>query len=600
MRRAMQARSVAIAVALGLGLLPQISRAADLEDRCVELGADCACNETFDWDGSSGVGPGLINPPNSVSKQCNGSGKTLDLANTQRTVRASTVGLDGPTNVLSILSHEAGNMFDSNRDFTNGTYCTREYIHFDQGFPSPENTDQNIKGPRNNKPVGAPHPGFETGWRIKGGPLGFAPQGNHGTPFGSTARQAYLALTAGSDVRFQECKDAWCRIEYCFDHNHDGQQKLRFRGRITNVTTGKQAVYGPEMSVGSAPTAESGSNSFPAHFFSNNMESGHYAYHSHVLVSVRKPADPNFWIGEAYEIEDGTPTVPLPDPDPTPTPDPDPVPDPAPPPPSSETGLPFVDDFESGLDYTRWPHSGTKMSVSGARASSGSKSLAGQVLSGDNNSQWLLHYFGDANAVAPGSISCTAEDCPGGMVDDVYVKFDFYLDGVTANRKVMILGSFNSWDGTFGTNQQNSAYYFSLPLGLWSGGPDMELSFNSWRRHDNAGNQVGDIIDSALVTDVIRTGKWYELQVHAKLNTPGSSDGIMEIWLDGTRIVNRRDMNFRGGYDLTGWNYLMLTDNGEGPASGSLQLFWDDVVIDTRAPGGGATAPPLAPILLAD
>jgi hypothetical protein len=293
-----------VLVAFVLGLWSGVGHAADMEQRCADLGNDCVCSETLDWDGDAGFGPGLINPPNSVSRQCNGGG-SIDLANQQHTVSARSVGLDWSGNVLQIRSHEAGNMVDSNRDFTNGTYCVREYVRFSSGFPAVQNSDQNIKGPRNNKPVGAPHPGFETGWKPGGGPLEFAPQGNHGTPFGSTAREADLSRTAGQDVDFQDCKDSWCRIEYCFDHNSDGTRRLRFRGRITQVSTGRYGQYGPEVSVGSSPTAQSGSNSFPVHFFSNNIEGGHYRYHSHVMVAIREPADPGFWIGAASEIESG-------------------------------------------------------------------------------------------------------------------------------------------------------------------------------------------------------------------------------------------------------------------------------------------------------
>lgn len=278
---------------------------------------------------------------------------------------------------------------------------------------------------------------------------------------------------------------------------------------------------------------------------------------------------------------------------------------------AQETGLPFSDDFENGL--SRWPNSGLQTST--VRATSPTHSVAGNAVSGGTDSSWLLHYWGDTNTESPGSLPCGA-DCPGGATPEVTFGFRFYLDadpsladapygGYELHRKIAILGSFVDWNAGFGSNQSNSAYYFSLPLGNFGGGRGLDLAFNSWRRHNNAGQQIADVVDSAVAYDAIFPRQWYDVRVRARLNTPGSADGVLQLWLDGNLVIDRQDMNFRGGYTQQTWNYLMLLDNGDGPSPGTVRYFWDDVEITEGAAGGGGgggggepTTPPDPPILL--
>jgi len=601
------------------------------EQRCTELGSKCACSEPLNFTSSSVVG--VVNPPDSSgATQCNG-GNAIDSSIAETTVPGSSVGLPSVNSVLRVSTVNGGNMIDSSRSFTNGSYCIRNYFMHSPNFPAPDST-QRVKGPRNNK--GGSHPGFESEIAPGAGPdpgWAFEPQGNHESPFGPIASNGSLEPVS-EPLRLSSCKGRWCRLEICFDHNLTGDQRLQFRARATRVDDGKVFLYQKATSVGSSSTAVSGDNSVPVHFFSQGMPSGHYTYYSHVMVATTPVADENFWIGPAAEIEGatsgtGTPT-------------------------SSSgggtgttttstgggtgsttsstdggtgttssggsgtgtttssttggsggtaTGLPFSDDFES--DLSRWPNSGLTTTTN--RAYSGTHSVAGNAISGGNDSSWLLHYWGDTNVVSPGSVSC-GQDCPGGATPEFYVTFRYYLEaanslatapygGYELHRKIAIFGSFNDWDATFGTNMQNSAYYFSLPLGNFGGGAGLDLAFNSWRRHDNSGKQIADVVDSGMAYDVIFPNRWYVIGVHARLNTPGSSDGLMEIFIDGQRVINRTNMNFRGGYSDSTWNYMMFTDNGDGPSSGTVRFFWDDPSIQETLPSAAAPRP-APPVLL--
>jgi hypothetical protein len=580
------------------------------EQRCAELGASCQCSEPLNF--SSNAISGVFDPPDSKTKQCNG-GRSIDSSRTEDTVPGSTVGLPSVDHVLRVSSSNGGNMLDSNRSFTNGSYCIRNYFMHSTNFPAPGPT-QRVKGPRNTK--GGPSPGFESELTPGSGsdPVwAFAPQGNHDTPFGALPTNGVLP-SVGDPLRLSSCKGRWCRLEICYDHNLRGANRLQFRARATRVDDGKVFQYQPGTSVGSSSTATSGENSFPVLFFTQGMPSGHFTYYSHVMVAKTNVADGNFWIGPAFEIEGSTSaggggtesggdipsgsgtggggsdgTTENADDDAGSTGD-QLV--------SATTGLPFQDGFESGL--SNWPHSGMQSTTD--RAFGGSTSVAGNAVSGETDSSWLLHYWGDANAVSGGDISCGSA-CPGGRTEDVSFRFKFFMDAASSlanagsfeiHRKIAILGSFHDWDATFGQAQQNSGYYFSLPVGNFNSTPGIDLAFNSWRRHDNAGNQIADVVDSAQANDVFFPGNWYDVRVRAKLNALGQANGILQVWVDDRLVIDRQDMNFRGGYDQATWNYLMLTDNGSGPSSGTARFFWDDVTI-----GEGTSQTPTQPVVAA-
>ena len=78
-----------------------------------------------------------------------------------------------------------------------------------------------------------------------------------------------------------------------------------------------------------------------------------------------------------------------------------------------------------------------------------------------------------------------------------------------------------------------------------------------------------------------QTGRWYEIGVHLRLNTPGRADGVAEVFIDGQRKAGYTDVNFRDRYTRVGLNHLMITPLQERAVSAPRSLFYDDVVLST-------------------
>jgi hypothetical protein len=81
------------------------------------------------------------------------------------------------------------------------------------------------------------------------------------------------------------------------------------------------------------------------------------------------------------------------------------------------------------------------------------------------------------------------------------------------------------------------------------------------------------------------SGYWVLVESRAKLNTPGKSDGINQLWIDGRLEAERTNLNFRGSYTKHGINAVFLEsywNNGSPKRQGR---WFDNFVISTQPIG---------------
>ena len=103
-------------------------------------------------------------------------------------------------------------------------------------------------------------------------------------------------------------------------------------------------------------------------------------------------------------------------------------------------------------------------------------------------------------------------------------------------------------------------------------------------------------------------GGWHRYDFHAKLNTTGSANGVVEMFYDGVKKFSATNANFKlSGSNSIGWNAIDLGGNSQtnfgtvGTASGEQWYAIDDVVVSTTpipdnyVIGGGAVADTTAP-----
>lgn len=108
-------------------------------------------------------------------------------------------------------------------------------------------------------------------------------------------------------------------------------------------------------------------------------------------------------------------------------------------------------------------------------------------------------------------------------------------------------------------------------------------------------NANGGPVDwgSAWGGESFQREKWYCVETEVKLNDPGSANGEVRIWIDGNLLVQRTNVNIRGGLSKSinrilfgGWysNGAKGLNPQPDPAVPSIRYI-DDVVISTERVG---------------
>lgn len=179
----------------------------------------------------------------------------------------------------------------------------------------------------------------------------------------------------------------------------------------------------------------------------------------------------------------------------------------------------------------------------------------------------------------------TAQGYPNGL-EEFYIRFyvRYHLnaggtDAGTSNtfqRKVLFLKSFTGEPTEGGATGNfvitSDANKFRLAGGTWAGQGGDASSFSY------------GAAPPYLMTPPDRhwDAPWTCMEVHIKLNTPGSSDGVLEFWVDGTQYLSYTAYNVRGTA-TTGWKRVEIGVQADRQFSDPIdeERYWDDVVISS-------------------
>jgi len=228
----------------------------------------------------------------------------------------------------------------------------------------------------------------------------------------------------------------------------------------------------------------------------------------------------------------------------------------------------FQDGFEGG-DLSRWtqdpPAGRYSLSTDPARVHSGTRSL--QVLFTPTNAYGMI----------------TRWFMPG--YDEIYVKFNVLFEEnfdernglhfltVAGNR---IDDSTSSW-GKPAIVPNGTDYFYAgvdpefisgdaplKPLHFYTYWPDMTCCY---------GNRF---YQTTPKTPLV-AGRWQEVVMHIKLNTPGQYDGVQELWINGVKQISVQNLRWRTTTDLR-LNEIRFDDYmSQGPTTEHLWI--DDVTV---------------------
>jgi polysaccharide lyase-like protein len=82
---------------------------------------------------------------------------------------------------------------------------------------------------------------------------------------------------------------------------------------------------------------------------------------------------------------------------------------------------------------------------------------------------------------------------------------------------------------------------------------------------------------------ILEKGRWYCIEQHVQLNTPGKADGQFQAWVDGALAIDRRGLEYRYGKNLRIEEiWLNVYHGGNEPAATEQHLYIDGVVVASR------------------
>lgn len=95
-------------------------------------------------------------------------------------------------------------------------------------------------------------------------------------------------------------------------------------------------------------------------------------------------------------------------------------------------------------------------------------------------------------------------------------------------------------------------------------------------------------------------GRWFCVEVHMKLNTPGASDGRFTFWVDGNKEAEFTNLDWRGTYTGYGINAIMLENYANDGFSQNQTRYMDNFVVSTARIGcqDASASRPLPPTAL--
>ena len=95
----------------------------------------------------------------------------------------------------------------------------------------------------------------------------------------------------------------------------------------------------------------------------------------------------------------------------------------------------------------------------------------------------------------------------------------------------------------------------------------------------------GDVLPLGA-TAIAEPGRWHTLTQRIRLNTPGAADGVLEVWVDGKRVLSQGQRRWRSGDQGLIDSLFFSTFHGGGDAAWAPrvdgQALFDDFVISDR------------------
>ena len=102
---------------------------------------------------------------------------------------------------------------------------------------------------------------------------------------------------------------------------------------------------------------------------------------------------------------------------------------------------------------------------------------------------------------------------------------------------------------------------------------------------------LGAVRARTPIFDRSHVGTWYCVEAHVRLNDPGQSNGIFELWIDDFVEARHTDLNWIGQFSGYGINTVFLENYWNAGSPIAQSRYMDNVVVSTQRIGCGRLIP---------
>ena len=236
-------------------------------------------------------------------------------------------------------------------------------------------------------------------------------------------------------------------------------------------------------------------------------------------------------------------------------------------------GFEDIDDPDAHFSLWSSPEPGDRFAIDSMQAHDGDASLVAQ-----HDVEW----FSGAAWIRFGQGPMQTPHAPRARFEEVWVRMHLLLEDGWDVGGLGDLIEVNS----LGTNW---AHTMSASIDAPSGGDSLRARARTcvssgvvqcdgqqdWQDLQELGNDPGD----TALFDGSASGQWHCIVMHVRLNEPGTSDGVLEISLDGAPEATLDDLDFVGTIEGAGLNALHLSAYRENGPSQAVRRYIDDIVV---------------------
>lgn len=253
--------------------------------------------------------------------------------------------------------------------------------------------------------------------------------------------------------------------------------------------------------------------------------------------------------------------------------------------PSSEA-LIWTDDFDDASKRAAYPE-GSITLTDAVRFGDSGQSMEMVYAKGSQGKGGLKLFFGDSPTYGNQAVR------RGEKFDEIYWRvYVKHQQGWTGGGPAKLSRA---------TSMTSERWQQAMIAHVWSSGESLTLDpargvkgdqvvttrYNDFPNLKWLGNKPASALK---IHSAYHSGRWICVECRAKLNTPGKSDGVNQLWLDGRLEAERTGLDWRGSYDRHGINAVFLEAywNDGSPVD---QKRWLDAFAVSTEPIGPVVCP---------